>query len=316
LSNLETNQRFCFGRDVNLFHNNKNKEFNMKPEVKAFFDDPTSTMTYIVYDSSSKDAILIDPVLNYDPNSGKISFESLNEVEEFVKKQDLKLRCSLETHAHADHLSGAYYLKKRFPETKVGIGENIVKVQKLFSEVFNMKDLKTDGSQFDFLLSDGEELKAGTLTLKTIHTPGHTPACSSYLVGDALFAGDTLFMPDFGTARVDFPAGSAHDLYDSIHNKLYALPDDTRVFVGHDYQPGGRKLEFETTIKEEKEKNIQIPAGTSEEKYTKFRSERDAKLDAPRLLLPSIQVNIAGGELPAPEDNEVRYIKTPLKIQE
>lgn len=288
----------------------------MKFEIKAFYDAPTFTLSYLVYDPSTKDAVLIDPVLNYNPNSGKISFESLDEVEAYVRKNELNLLYSLETHAHADHLSGAYYLKKRFPEVKVGIGKNIIKVQELFKDVFNLKNLKADGSQFDLLLEDGEELKAGSITLKTFYTPGHTPACSSYLAGDALFAGDTLFMPDFGTARVDFPAGSAHDLYDSIKNKLYQLPDETRVFVGHDYQPGGRELQYETTIGEEKRKNIQIPESSTEEDYIKFRNERDAKLDAPRLLLPSIQVNIDGGRLPEAEDNGVSYLKIPLKIQE
>lgn len=287
----------------------------MKYEVKSFYDAPTFTLSYLVYDPNTKDAVLIDPVLNYNPNSGKISFESLDQVEKFVKENKLNLLYSLETHAHADHLSGAFYLKERFPEVKVGIGKNIIKVQELFKEVFNLKDLKTDGSQFDVLLEDGEELKAGSVALRTYYTPGHTPACSSYLAGDALFAGDTLFMPDFGTARVDFPAGSAHDLYDSIHNKLYSLPDETRVFVGHDYQPGGRELRYETTIGEEKEKNVQIPQSASEEEYTKFRTERDAKLDAPRLLLPSIQVNIDGGRLPQAEDNGVSYLKIPLKIE-
>lgn len=288
----------------------------MKPEVKAFYDESTSTLTYLVYDPESKDAILIDPVLNYDPNSGKVSFESLDEVEKFIKDNNLKLSHSLETHAHADHLSGAYYLKKRFPGVVVGIGRNITKVQKFFAGVFNMKKLKTDGSQFDLLLDDGELVNAGTLSLKVFYTPGHTPACSSYLVGDALFTGDTIFMPDFGTARVDFPEGSAHDLYESIQNKLYELPDETRVFVGHDYQPGGRELKYETTIGEEKTRNIQISKETTEEDYTKFRSERDAKLDAPRLLLPSIQVNIDGGKLPDAEENGTRYIKIPLKIEE
>ncbi|MEX1099479.1 MAG: MBL fold metallo-hydrolase [Bacteriovoracaceae bacterium] len=288
----------------------------MKPDIKTFYDNGTSTLTYIVYDSKSKDAILIDPVLNFDPHSGKISFESLDQVESFVKEKSLNLHYSLETHAHADHLSGAHYLKERFPKIKVGVGRTITKVQELFKGIFNLKELKTDGSQFDLLLEDGEELKAGSLTLKTYYTPGHTPACSSYLVGDALFAGDTLFMPDFGTARVDFPAGSAHDLYNSIHNKLYKLPDDTRVFVGHDYQPGGRDLKYETTIGEEKEKNIQIPASASEEEYIKFRNDRDAQLDAPRLLLPSIQVNINGGKLPEADDNGTSYLRIPLKIEE
>lgn len=285
----------------------------MKIDVKAFYDAPTFTLTYLVYDPQSKDTILIDPVLNYNPNSGKISFESLDEVEKFINDNKLNLHYSLETHAHADHLSGAKYLKERFPGVKVGIGKTITKVQELFKNVFNMQDLKTDGSQFDFLLDENETLKAGTLELKVIYTPGHTPACSSYLIGDALFTGDTLFMPDFGTARVDFPAGSADDLFNSIH-KLYQLPDETRVFVGHDYQPGGRELKYETTIGEEKEKNVQIPVHATKEEYTAMRTKRDKELDAPRLLLPSIQVNINGGELPKPESNGTSYLKIPLKL--
>lgn len=288
----------------------------MKPAVKAFFDEPTSTLTYLVYDSVSKDAILIDPVLNFNPNSGKVSFESLDKVESYIKEEGLRLRYSLETHAHADHLSGALFLKKRFPGIKVGVGKNITLVQKHFKEVFNLKELKTDGSQFDLLLEDGQVIEAGSLSLKVIFTPGHTPACSSYLVGDALFTGDTLFMPDFGTARVDFPDGSAHKLYDSIQNKIYVLPDDTRVFVGHDYMPGGRELKYETTIGEQKEANVQISKNVSEQEYTKFRSERDSKLDAPRLLLPSIQVNIDAGRLPSSEDNGTKYLKLPLKLEE
>lgn len=288
----------------------------MRPAVKAFFDQDTSTLTYVVYDEATKDAIIIDPVLNFNPNSGAISFDSLNELDAFATKEGLKVHYVLETHAHADHLTGAWYYKQRHPHVKVGIGKRITEVQEIFKAKFNLTDLKTDGSQFDVLLENEETITAGSLQLKVFYTPGHTPACSSYLVGDALFAGDTLFMPDFGTARVDFPAGSAKDLYESIQKKLYALDDDVRVFVGHDYQPNGRDLAFETTIGEEKRKNIQIKQGTSEAEYTKFRNERDAQLDAPRLLLPSIQVNINGGKLPSPEANGVAYLKLPLNVNE
>ncbi len=286
----------------------------MKPSVKAFYDARTSTLTYIVYDLDSKDAIIIDPVLNYDPNSGKISCDSVDDVLLFVEKERLRPHYALETHAHADHLSSSYFLRQKLSGLKVGAGENIVKTQKFFKERFNLSNLQTDGGQFDHLFKDGEEVKAGSLSFKVIHTPGHTPACVSYLVDDAIFVGDTLFMPDFGTARVDFPQGSASDLYHSIHEKLYQLPDETRVFVGHDYQPGGRDLEFETTIGRQKADNIQINATVSEEQYTKFRTEKDGTLDAPKLLLPAIQVNIDGGKLPEPEGNGVRYLKIPLII--
>lgn len=288
----------------------------MEPRVKAFFDAPTSTLTYIVYDSRAKDAIVVDPVLNYEPNSGRVSFESLNEIIHFVEENDLNLRYSLETHAHADHLSSAFYLRRKFPEINIGIGKEIVKVQKVFKEKFNLRELHTDGAQFDRLFEDGEVVEAGSLSFKVIHTPGHTPACASYLFGNSVFVGDTLFMPDFGTARVDFPEGSAHDLYRSIHDKLYNLPDDTKVYVGHDYQPGGRELLYKTTIGEQKEKNVQIKASMSEAEYTSFRAARDKTLGAPNLLLPAIQVNINGGKLPEPEDNGERYLKIPLSLED
>ncbi|MBG59741.1 MAG: MBL fold metallo-hydrolase [Peredibacter sp.] len=288
----------------------------MKLSVKAFFDAQTSTLTYIVYDVASKDAIIIDPVLNYDPNSGKISFDSLDEILRFVEMERLRPHFALETHAHADHLSSSHFLRQKFPGLKIGVGENIVKTQKFFKERFNLASLKTDGAQFDRLFRDGEEEQAGSLSFKALHTPGHTPACVSYLVGDAIFVGDTLFMPDFGTARVDFPQGSASDLYHSIHKKLFVLPDETRVFVGHDYQPGGRDLEFETTIGRQKADNIQINASVSKENYIKFRAEKDATLAAPKLLLPAIQVNIDGGKLPEPAGNGVRYLKIPLIIED
>lgn len=288
----------------------------MDKSIKTFFDAQTSTLTYIVYDVASKDAIIVDPVLNYDPNSGKISFDSMNDILRFIEKEGLKPYYALETHAHADHLSSSHYLRQKLPGLKIGVGENIVKTQKVFKDKFNLASLETDGSQFDHLFKDQEEVQAGSLSFKVIHTPGHTPACVSYLVGDSIFVGDTLFMPDFGTARVDFPEGSASDLYHSIHKKLYQLPDETRVFVGHDYQPGGRDLEFETTIGRQKADNIQINASVSEEQYTKFRAEKDKTLGAPKLLLPAIQVNIDGGRLPGPEENGVRYLKIPVDIEE
>lgn len=285
----------------------------MKPDVQHFFDSQTSTLTYVVYDPTTKDAVIIDPVLNFDAASGNLTDESIKEVLGFVKDKNLYVHYVLETHAHADHLTGAFEIRKRINHVKVGIGKHITKVQDVFKGVFNLKDLASDGSQFDVLLDEDKHLKAGSLSIQTIFTPGHTPACASYLIGDALFTGDALFMPDFGTGRCDFPAGSAKDLYHSVHDKLYQLPDDTRVYTGHDYQPGGRALAYESTIGKNKQENIQLKADTTEDQYVSFRTQRDATLKAPKLLLPSIQVNIRGGKHPEPEDNGTRYLKIPLK---
>ena len=225
----------------------------------------------------------------------------------------LKLHYILETHAHADHLTGAQPLKALFPGAKVAIGARITEVQNVFKQIFNFGDqFATDGRQFDVLLQDGSETKAGSLTFKTIYTPGHTPACASYLIGDAVFTGDALFMPDSGTGRCDFPAGSAEVLFESI-SKLYKLPDSTRFFTGHDYQPNGRELRFESTIGESKRSNIQLTGTTSKADYVSFRTARDKTLSAPRLLLPSIQVNADAGHLPAAESNGKRYLKMPIK---
>jgi glyoxylase-like metal-dependent hydrolase (beta-lactamase superfamily II) len=210
-------------------------------------------------------------------------------------------------------LTGAAELKKRLPNAKVGIGKNITKVQDLFSGFFNLKDFNTSGIQFDVLLNEEETFMAGTIEVRTIFTPGHTPACSSYVIDDMVFTGDALFMPDFGTGRCDFPAGSAEDLYHSVHEKLYKLPDETRVFTGHDYQPNGRELRYESTIGENKKSNIQLQESTTKAKFVEFRTKRDAKLAAPRLLLPSIQVNIDAGRLPKEEDNGTSYLKIPVR---
>lgn len=286
----------------------------MKPIVKEFFDTATWTLTYVVYDNATKDALIIDPVWDYDPAASKLTTDSANLVLEFVKKEKLNVHYILETHAHADHVSGAQVLKKLIPGSKTGIGAKITDVQKVFKNVFNLDpEFPTDGSQFDLLLNEKENLKAGSLTVKTIYTPGHTPACASYLVGDALFSGDALFMPDYGTGRCDFPAGSADELYTSVHDKLYQLPDETRVFVGHDYQPNGRAVAFETTIGESKKHNIQLKSETSREEFVDFRTNRDKRLAAPRLLLPSVQVNIDAGNLPKVENNGARYLKIPIR---
>lgn len=286
----------------------------MKPTVKEFFDQATWTMTYVVYDAATKDAVILDPVWDYDPAASKMSSQSAEQVLAFVNKNKLKVHYILETHAHADHVSGSQILKEKLPGTKVGIGAKITEVQKVFKDVFNLDpNFKTDGSQFDLLLNEEQVLEAGTLKIKTIYTPGHTPACSSYVIGDAVFTGDALFMPDYGTGRCDFPAGSADDLYTSVHDKLYQLPDDYRVFVGHDYLPDGRALAFETSIAEEKAKNVQLKHDTSRNQFVEFRNTRDKTLAAPRLLLPSVQVNIDAGKLPAPEKNGTSYLKIPVR---
>ena len=283
-------------------------------EIKTFFDQETFTLTYIVYDKVSQTALVIDPVLDYDPHSSKISTKSVDLIEHFIQDNKLNLQYILETHAHADHLSGTPELKKRFPKIKVAIGQHITKVQEVFKDVFHFEDLKTDGSQFDFLLKDGDCLEVGPLKIEVLETPGHTPACVSYLINDALFTGDALFMPDSGTGRCDFPAGSAEDLYHSIHEKIYSLPDDTRIFVGHDYQPNDREVKWLTTVGESKRLNSQLKQETTRDEFVSMRNERDATLKAPRLLLQSVQVNINAGEFPAKEKNGVSYLKMPISF--
>jgi glyoxylase-like metal-dependent hydrolase (beta-lactamase superfamily II) len=287
-----------------------------KMKIEAQFDTETFTMTYIVFDENKGgDAIIIDPVLDYDPHSSSINYSSIDKADKFLKDNNLTLSYILETHAHADHLSGSQELKRRYPKSIIAINENITKVQDSFKPIFNLKDLKTDGSQFDLLLTDGQVLKFGAMEFKVMFTPGHTPACTSFLIEDNLFVGDAIFMPDFGTGRCDFPAGSADDLYTSVHEKIYKLPDETKLFVGHDYQPGGRDLEYMTTISKSKETNIQLKAHTTREQYVEFRTTRDAKLNTPKLLLPSIQVNIDAGKLPVEDDNGTAYLRLPLSIK-
>lgn len=282
-------------------------------QIKAFYDPRTYTLTYVVWDPGTKDAVVIDPVLDYDSGASKTWTESVDVVSAFLKDEGLQLRYVLETHAHADHLSASQLLRKRF-DAKVAIGEPIKVVQKTFKPIFDLgADFATDGSQFDLLLKDGQTLTAGALRIEAIATPGHTPACLSFKVDDAVFTGDALFTEDYGTGRCDFPAGSASDLYDSVQ-KLYALPDETRVFVGHDYQPGGREVRWETTIGKSKAQNPQLRASTSKEEFVKMREARDATLAAPRLLLQSVQVNINAGRLPKPRANGMRYLNIPLNL--
>ncbi|MBL9004451.1 MAG: MBL fold metallo-hydrolase [Myxococcales bacterium] len=282
--------------------------------VHSFFDAPTYTLTYVVFDPDSHDAVVIDPVLDYDPLASRVSLQSAEQVVAFLRENGLTLRQILETHAHADHLSGAQYLKRHFGADVV-IGERITEVQRVFKHIFGLPaSFRTDGSQFDRLLTDGHELQAGTLRLAAIHTPGHTPACLSYKIQDAVFTGDALFIEDYGTGRCDFPAGSAETLYESIHGKLYALPDATRVFVGHDYMPGGRPVRYETTIAASKRENIHLRQDTTKEQFVAFRQSRDKTLSAPRLLFQSVQVNIAAGHLPPPAENGIRYLQMPLNL--
>lgn len=284
-------------------------------KIKSFYDRRTHTLTYVVYDPSSLDAIVIDPVLDYEPAASKTWTESVDEVLAFLKSEGLNLRYILETHAHADHLSGSQILKEHYRGATLAIAETITLVQETFKTIFDLPpDFPTDGRQFDRLLKDGETVQAGSLSFKIIFTPGHTPACASYLFEDAVFTGDALFMPDSGTGRCDFPAGSADDLYTSISKRLYALPDDTRVFVGHDYQAGGRDLAYETTIGESKAKNIQLQGDTSRDTFVAFRTARDVTLSAPKLLFQSVQVNVDGGRLPNPSDNEIRYLRIPINV--
>ena len=279
--------------------------------VKAFFDPATYTLTYVVFDGETRDAVVVDPVLDYDPLASQTSVASAERVISFVRDNNLNVHWILETHAHADHLSSSQLLKRRL-EAPVAIGENIRVVQETFKNVFDLPDLAVDGSQFDKLIADGEKIAAGTITVEAIATPGHTPACMTFKIDDAVFTGDALFMPDYGTGRCDFPAGSADDLYASVHDKLYELPDETRVYVGHDYQPGGRELAYETTIGESKRKNVQLKAETARDEFVSFREKRDAGLSSPRLLYQSVQVNVDGGRLPREHGNGIRYLRLPL----
>lgn len=283
-------------------------------KIQEYFDPKTFTLTFLVWDEATKDAVVIDPVLDYEPGASQTTTHSVDLVSERIRAEGLRLHYVLETHAHADHLSGSQLLRRRHG-AQVAIGERITEVQKTFQAIFDLgADFRTDGSQFDRLLKDGEALPAGSLEVKVIATPGHTPACVSLLIGDALFTGDALFIEDYGTGRCDFPRGSADALYTSVHERLYALPDATRVFVGHDYQPEGRPLRFETTIGASKAANVQLRADTTREAFVGFRTKRDAGLAAPRLLLPSVQVNVNAGILPAQRANGKRYLNIPINL--
>jgi glyoxylase-like metal-dependent hydrolase (beta-lactamase superfamily II) len=281
------------------------------PEVMGFFDPGTWTVTYVVHQGVGSDCVIIDSVLDYDAKSGRTTTASADQVVAYVRQNQLRVQWILETHAHADHLTAAPYLRQLLGG-KIGIGRPITQVQKVFKGIFNLeKSFCEDGSQFDALFDDGETFSVGELTFQVMAVPGHTPACMAYRVGDAVFVGDTLFMPDVGTARCDFPGGSATTLYASIQ-KLLSLPGETRLFMCHDYPPDNRAVRFETTVAEQRQSNIHVHDGVSEDQFVKMRSERDAGLAMPTLLLPSIQVNIRAGELPPAEANGTAYLKIPL----
>jgi glyoxylase-like metal-dependent hydrolase (beta-lactamase superfamily II) len=280
--------------------------------VQAFFDDKTNTVTYVLTDKATSKAAVIDPVLDFDANSGTVTTKSADAIIAYLDQNKLQLEWILETHAHADHMTGSAYIKEK-RGGKSGIGKDITIVQSTFKKAFNLNDeMPCDGSQFDYLFENGEVFSLGHLQIEVLHTPGHTPACISYLIEDAIFVGDTIFMPDFGTARTDFPHGSANTLYQSIQ-KIMALPDQTRIFVGHDYKSSSRSdYEWETTVLEEKRNNIHIKQGTKEEQFTQMRHARDEQLPVPTLLLPAIQVNIRAGHMPPAESNGTAYLKIPL----
>lgn len=282
------------------------------PQLRAFFDPATFTVSYLVSDPATRRGAVIDPVLDYDPGSGEVDIRSVSAILDAAAAAGIAIDWALETHAHADHLSGAPYIKAK-TGAKIGIGEHIKDVQKIFRPVFDARDLHTDGRDFDHLFKDGEVFSIGTLQAEVIYTPGHTPADVSYRIGDAVFVGDTLFMPDYGTARADFPGGDAHRLYGSIQ-RLLALPAETRLFMCHDYKaPGRDDYAWETTVAAQRAGNVHVHEGVGEAAFVAMREARDATLDAPRLLLPSIQVNIRAGRFPAAEDNGVHYLKIPVK---
>jgi len=284
----------------------------LKPDVKGFFDPDTFTVSYVVADPASKRAALVDSVLDYDPASGRTKTASADALIADVRERGLSVEWILETHVHADHLSAAPYLREKLGG-KIGIGGDVVTVQQGFGKLFNAEaGFARDGSQFDHLFKDGESFSIGGLQAQVLHTPGHTPACMTYVIGDAAFVGDTLFMPDYGTARCDFPGGDAAQLFRSIQ-RIFALPPETRLFMCHDYKaPGRDDYRWETTVAAEKAKNIHVHDGITEAQFVAMRQARDAGLSMPRLILPSVQVNMRAGQMPPPEGNGVRYLKIPI----
>ncbi len=289
-----------------------NKQDITHAEVTALFDDATNTVSYIVKDSRSKSCAIVDSVLDFDFASGRTSTESADKVIEAVKSRGLELEWILESHVHADHLSAAPYIQQQLGG-QIGIGGNVTVVQDEFGKIFNEgTEFERDGSQFDQLFREGDTFRIGGLECSVLETPGHTPACLTYVIGDAAFVGDTMFMPDFGSARADFPGGSAENLYDSIQ-KILTLPDDTRIFVGHDYKaPGREEFAWETTVREQKEKNVHFGSGRSREEFVKLRTERDSTLSMPKLIIPSIQVNMRAGNMPEKDEHGRTFLKVPV----
>ena len=283
----------------------------MTPTVQGFFDPATWTVSYVVYEKEGAACAIIDSVLDYDPKAGRTKTTSADKLIAFVQEKNLQVDWILETHVHADHLSAAHYLRDKLGG-KIAIGAAITDVQNVFKRIFNLDpEFQPDGHQFDHLLQDGETFTIGALQAEALSVPGHTPACMAYRIGDAVFVGDTLFMPDVGTARCDFPGGDAHTLYQSMR-KLLSLPLATRLFMCHDYPPEGRPAAWETTVAEQRARNIHVHDGVSEDNFVKMRAARDATLNMPVLILPSVQVNIRAGEMPPAEDNGVSYLKIPL----
>ncbi len=288
-------------------------EGQVTPRVTGFFDEATSTLSYLVADPGSRSAAIVDPVWDYDPHSGRTATRSADRLAEAVEADGLRVDWILETHAHADHLSAAHYLKERLG-ARVGTGEHVTEIQKTWKDIYNLEaDFPTDGRQFDRLFADDESFEIGGMTCRVMHTPGHTPDSVTFLIGEAAFIGDTLFMPDYGTARCDFPGGDAATLYRSIQ-RLFALPPETQLFVCHDYQPEGRALAYETTVAEQRAANIHIHDGIGEAAFVALRDGRDAHLSTPTLLLPAIQVNIRAGGLPPAESNGRVYFKIPVNF--
>ena len=286
---------------------------SIEPEVTHFFDPDSNTFSYVVKDPGSKACAVVDSVMDFDYAAGRTSYEQADAIIAFVRENGLEVEWLLETHVHADHLSAAPYIQQAVGG-KLGIGEQITTVQETFGKIFNAgTEFQRDGSQFDRLFRDGDTYTIGSMPAVAMHTPGHTPACMTHVIGDAAFVGDTIFMPDAGSARADFPGGDACTLYDSVQ-KILALPDEVRIFMCHDYGPDGREVAFETSVSEEKTRNIHVGAGKSREEFVKMRTERDATLDMPRLILPSLQVNMRAGALPPAEDNDTRYMKIPLNV--
>ena len=283
----------------------------LKPEVTAFFDEPTNTISYVVKDPKSNTCAVIDSVMDIDYAAGRITYDHADEIVAHIQKNGWKLEWIIETHVHADHLSAAPYIQQKLGG-RLGIGENITIVQDTFGKIFNEgTEFQRDGSQFDRLFTDGDSYTIGTMTAHAMHTPGHTPACMTHVIGDAAFVGDTLFMPDGGSARADFPGGDAHVLYRSIRRVL-SLPPETRIFICHDYGPNGRDIRWETTVADERAHNIHVRDGVSEEEFVKMREERDRTLAMPKLIIPSLQVNMRAGRLPPEDEDGKTFLKVPV----